>query len=237
MSLPSDATRGKTTAARVGLSLAAIGVLTVVPAVWHGQYANRWQTPDELAAAAKTIGDFPASLGAWQSVSEGDPLTDYVVRELGIAGYVHRTYRHRDSGHLAALLLMVGEPGPLVRHPPDICYGNLANTLLDQGLANVRTDDSEDGGATSQFRVLDYRPPSQLQDSFSVAYGFSTGAEWAAPEWPRLAYGSSRLLYKVQVRTAAVRESSTDERLLDDFLQSFVKGFAELRAVRSSKSD
>jgi hypothetical protein len=214
----------------VGIGLAMIAVLTIVPAAVNGRYINRWRMPHELHAAAQSISRFPTSLGAWQAVADLTPLTSDVIHELGIVDYVQRAYKHRDSEQVIAMLVMVGRPGSLVRHPPNICYGNMANTLLGERLTSPISSGSSHIKSTSVFRVLDYRPQSQLRKPFSVGYGFSTGSEWAVPEWPRLAYGSAAVLYKVQI------QSTGESVLVDDFLKAFVKGFSEFQQGKPRKN-
>jgi hypothetical protein len=215
---------------RVGIGLVLIAVMTIVPAAVHGRYVNRWRTPHELHAAAESIRNFPTSLGAWQAVAELTPLSGDVIHELGIVDYVQRSYKHRDSEQVVAMLVMVGRPGSLVRHPPDICYGNMANTLLGERLTSPIASRGERTQSPSIFRVLDYRPQSQLRKPFSVAYGFSTGSEWKVPKWPRLEYGSAAVLYKVQI------QCTSESVLVDDFLKSFVKGFSEYQQATAHKS-
>ena len=223
--------RSATTPTGVAIGVAAICALTLVPAVLQGRFVNRWRVPAELPIAAQAVSKFPERLGAWQAVAKPKPLPKGVVKELGIAGYIERVYRHRDSHERVALLLMVGRPGRLVRHPPEICYGSLANTRLGERSTSPMVAGKTRDDAASQFRVLDFDSRSQIQGPFSVAYGFSTGAEWSVPAWPRLVYGSSPVLYKVQVQAALADDGARNRAAtaIDEFLQDFVTAFAEFQ--------
>src|SRR5688572_23591086 len=112
---------------RIGTALTFAAVLTIGPALLAGHYLNRWGTTAELDAAAARLLKFPNEFGPWKVAHEGEPLTKSVQEELGVVSYVTRQYVNRDNGALVNLLLMVGQPGPLLRHPPNICYANRAN--------------------------------------------------------------------------------------------------------------
>src|SRR5215213_8003112 len=99
---------------RLILALSAVAGLTVVPALIEGHYVNRWGTPPDLEGASQRVEKFPREFGHWTFVDEGEPLHPEVCRELGIQGYLTRTYKNRDSGVVVRVLLMVGQSGPLL---------------------------------------------------------------------------------------------------------------------------
>lgn len=213
---------------KLATSLFFIALLTIAPAIFQGQLANRWREPAELRAAGVGIDAFPKSLGPWELAEQGAPLTERVVGELGLAGYVSRYYRHHESGETVLLLLMVGRPGPLVRHPPDICFASVENSL--QGESQISVSDNKDGKneAASKFRVLAYRPNSSLEEPFRVAYAFTTDGAWEAPKWPRWTFGANPYLYKAHLqaldpRGGAAEGPSPLEQFIHDFVPAFVR--------------
>lgn len=210
------------------LGLIATAVITVVPALLQGQFANRWREPNELLAIAERMEHFPDQFGSWEMSQTGASLSEGVMRELGLAGYVSRNYKHRDSGNVVLLVLMVGPPGPLVRHPPDICLGNRANTLLSETRISVAATGEGMNGTTSEFRVLEYQPQSQLENPFHVAYAFSTGGTWNVPKWPRFTYGANPYLFKAHLQAVDSQGVySFDDLPLKQFLRDFALAFAE----------
>ncbi|QDU89355.1 hypothetical protein Pla175_27440 [Pirellulimonas nuda] len=215
-------------------ALTAVVALTVGPAVLHGSYSNRWGVPASRLRAAESIGAFPSKMGAWEVFEEGKPLSEGVQRELGLAGYVHRYYRHAESGKVAMLLLMVGQPGPLVRHPPDICYGSRANKLLNGERMEVADADSD---RASEFRVLTYKPNTRLREDFRVAFAFTSDGTWAAPGAPRVVYGGEPLVYKVQIQLPLSDIDPDDQRvLLKQLLGEFVAAFDRYQAENDEPS-
>jgi len=192
----------------------ALVLLTIAPAVWHGQILRRWGIPDELAYHATTIEELPEQLGEWRLVAKGDPVKEHVREQLKLQGYLHRIYEHAGTGQRVSLLLMVGTAGPLVRHPPEICYESQANRLASSTLLDVERD-----GHTSRFRLLEFSSRSPVPQDFLIAYAFGSEGHWDNPSSPRLAYAGKSMLYKVQVLTDASRER---DRLQPQGMKAFI---------------
>src|SRR5262245_36452734 len=96
---------------RLMLPLVAAALLTIVAAVIEGMYVNRWGTPADLERAAARVRDLPRDFGTWKFLKEGDPLHPTITQELGVKGYINRTYQDAKTGAMVQLLLMVGESG------------------------------------------------------------------------------------------------------------------------------
>jgi hypothetical protein len=181
---------------RLILFLTAAAALTIAPAIVEGLYLNRWGAPADLESAAAQMKQFPSEFGNWKLVSEGEPLSDGVCKELGVAGYVTRNFENRETGATVSLLLMVGQPGPLLRHPPNICYANRANRQVGE-ITKFRVAEAQ---PKAEFDAIEYEPPDAMASNrFMVAYAMSTGDEWSVPRFPRLEYGATPKLYKVQM--------------------------------------
>jgi hypothetical protein len=209
---------------RIALAGIAAAALTIAPALIEGHYLNRWGTPADLTAAAKKVEEFPRELGVWAFASEGEKLPDRVCQELGLAGYLSRSYSHREKGAMASVLLMVGQPGPLVRHPPNICYANRDNVQVGDG----EKLSIEVTKPASGFKLLEFkRPQSVTNDRFLVAYALSTGADWQVPNMPRLEYGAAPMLYKVQLLVPLDPSQSREQgiELMRQFTTEFCQAF------------
>ncbi len=209
---------------QVILAIAAIVALTVVPALIEGKYVNRWGTPPDLESAAKRVESFPREFGNWTSVEDGEPLSPEVCRELGLVGYLTRIYKHRETGQMVRVLLMVGQSGPLLRHPPNICYANVANEQIgDMTKLQLSTTNP-----TGQFNLLEYkRAQSIANDRFLVAYSLASDATWKVPSMPRIEFGAAPLLYKVQLLTSLDPSQSRDTgvAILKQFAEEFSAAF------------
>ncbi|MCO6047747.1 EpsI family protein [Aeoliella sp. ICT_H6.2] len=208
------------------VTLVAIAVLTIAPAILHGRYVSRWGDPAEQAVAAKALSEFPSQFGDWVAVAEGEPLKESVEHELGLRGYVNRVYQNRATSKEVSILLMVGEAGPLVRHPPEICYGSVANRIL----ASKEVKVPSATGPENQFRLLDLASNSKLIPPFTVAYAWSSGGPWSVPAWPRVAFGGEPVLYKVQIQLV---QSELDGGDPDEVLEEFASAFDRFVASAS----
>jgi hypothetical protein len=207
---------------KLTLSTAAVALLTLVPAVIEGGYMRRWGVGADLATAGRTVDELPKSIGPWEFVEFGDPLSDIAISDLGVEGYTNRVYRHRGTGRTATLLLMVGKPGPLVRHPPNICYANQNNRQI--GATELVSVGSP---PASEFKLLHFERESFAGRRFMVAYSHTIDGVWRAPAVPRLLFGGEPLLYKVQVLASQGTTSGRDDlEALEDFLGQFVAAFS-----------
>jgi hypothetical protein len=194
----------------------AVIALTAVPAVIHGKIMNRWGMPADLQVAASRVQNFPERIGEWRRLRD-EELDRTVTEELKCAGYVNRQYVNEKSGREISLLLFVGTPGPLVRHPPEICYGNRANTLL-RGPELISLDSDQ------TFRGLRYKAPGATGQEFSICYAWSNGQQWSVPDYPRTTFGGEPLLYKLQLlSTDSVAEGKILPASAEQFLQLFVQ--------------
>lgn len=200
--------------------------LTVVGAVTNGVYSQRWGEPAGLAEAGAAIERLPEAMGLWSHVDDGEPLTPFVSNELGLVNHVNRWYEHANSGRRVQILMMVGQPGPLVRHPPTVCYANRAHEQLGPEKWIIDRDSTE----PCRFRLLTYRPSrSEGDERFFVAYSHTTGTGWDAPDYPRVVYGSAAALYKVQIVANLTGEDSEADVVteLRGFVQAFTASFRE----------
>jgi hypothetical protein len=210
--------------ARLALAFAAVSALTIVPAIIEGQYTNRWSTPNDLTAAAKKLDQLPRDLPSWKFSQEGEPLSEDVCRGLGIANYLSRDYTNRETGAIVRVLLMVGQSGPLVRHPPYICYANMANEQIGP-MTKFKVDATNPAG---EFNLLEYkRARSVANDRFLVAYAMASSPIWKVPDSPRIEFGAAPLLYKIQMLTPLdpTQARETGEAILKRFADEFSTAF------------
>lgn len=196
--------------------------LTVGPAIWHGKISNRWGAPPDLSLAGEQVLEFPRVLGNWKNEVDERSLSEAVCRELGLLEHFHRRYFDAVSGAQVEVLLMVGPPGPLVRHPPEICYANRANQQLgDASLLEVAN-----GANKHNFKMLGFtRIAEPLPGNFHVAYGYADNdARWSTPSSPRVAFGGGSVLFKLQVLSEDSEEASREH--IASFLRQFVSVFS-----------
>ncbi len=229
--MPSDSLNRSQKFTAVAMLVAAV-VLTAAPAVVHGVWSRRWLDPADMTAAANSVEDFPRQFGDWKQHGDDEKMPEEALRELQCAGYIDRHYVNQKQGTEVTVLLMVGASGPLVRHPPEICYGNQANKLVqDPRDVHVGTADAQH----HTFRFLRYTNTSAAAGEFSVCYGWSADGTWEVPEYPRVRFGTAPLLYKIQVLTNdAVPQDGGIPVATSQFLNEFLPLLRD--RLRSHKS-
>ena len=191
---------------------------TTLPAVWyHGRTTNRWFNNEIADFHASEIQSIPREIAEWRVVDEGPSLPDYATVELGVHAHFNRIYEN-DVGDRVAALVMIGDAGPLSRHPVEICYGNRAKRLVHSFGMAVERD-----YVKQEFNIHRYEPKSVLEDEFFVAYGYCYDDVWKTPTAPRYEYGGNPVLYKMQVLTNA---GETPDRETPAYLLDFIEKFS-----------
>ncbi len=196
-------------------------VLLTVGATWqHGRMTYRWGTPLEMQAAGKSMLSFPKQFGDWKLL-EAEELFPGILKEFQCDHYFHHTYLNVVSGEKVGVLLFLAPPGPLVRHPPEICYGG-SNTLLgNPELVEFETSD----GLQHKMRLLHYASASAIKPRFSVLFGYNSGTGWRVPDYPRTELGGEPLLYKLQVLSTESDNAKGTPLATSKFCQAFLPLF------------
>jgi hypothetical protein len=168
---------------------------TIVSGVVQGRMRNRWgPSPDTLSAAHK-LAETPTQFGDWRLQSSGE-LGETASRMLECAGYLVRSYENQATGDVVGVTLLLGPPGPISVHTPEICYGsrNYQSRSERQRMAIRRADGQDD-----EFWALDYKANDLRGDLLRVYYAWSTGDRWSAAKDARFVYASQPYLYKIQL--------------------------------------
>jgi hypothetical protein len=205
------------------LSLIGITALVAVTlgAGWvHGRMTNRWGiAPDSNLAAARLRQPLPDRVGSWKLVREAD-LEPEVVRMLQCPASVSRVYEHEQTGDVISVAVLLGPPGPISVHTPEICYSSHDYAITKDREKTTLTD-----AANHEHSLWEVRMKSNRIDGaqLRVLYGWTTGERWLAAEYPRFGYGGVSHLYKLQLASgASAAEALEDFDPAKDFLQQFV---------------
>lgn len=199
------------------LLVTAALAMTLASGFIHGDYTGRWRRSADIEKRAEAIERFSQSVGDWQRVAASD-VTEEVRRELQLSGARMLQYRHRYTAQTIHLAVLMGPPGPLSAHTPEICYSVEAYAQL--GDAKVVTVTSADGSQHHVWKVSFAHESSSEQ--LDVFYTWNASDGWQAPTNPRMAFGSSPYLYKVQVaapRVASISSETSPDAFLAEFLE------------------
>lgn len=218
MNIPLPDLTEETTAERarkVFAFTAALCLMTIPTAYFNGKVLLRWGDHAALAERVAAIRALPSDLGRWRYVRDGEPLSEGLQEQLELRGYTHRVYENVSTGQSVRVLLLVGPAGPLVRHPPEVCYENRASTMGEARDVEIGSD-----AHPPRLRLLAYADQSYAADNFLVAYGFGAEGHWDCPSSPRIAYGGMPALVKLQVLTDQLDDSSETGML--EFLEALL---------------
>ena len=197
----------------------AIGImLTLVSGAVHGRLGDRWDRPAKLLAAAERLEGLPIAFGEWQ-MEAAHGLSERTVELLECAGYVHRTYVNRSTGETVNMAILLGPPGPMSVHTPDVCYSSKQFSVREQRRpVQVRATDVPD----ERFWSVTLRTNDLHADALRVLYAWNDGHGWSAPREPRFRYGGRPLLYKIQVAGHLLAGGVTTNDPCCAFLRDFL---------------
>lgn len=205
------------------LTIVLVAGLTLASGLIQGRMSNRWgPSPDMLAVAERletTPADIPAEVGIWRLIKP-DKMEEGTVKMLQCAGYVLRTYEHDVTRERVNMFIIVGPPGPISVHTPEVCYSSQGYPIRDP---RQRVTIQNGEGPADEFWALTLRSRDLDAGVLRVYYAWSTGGPWSATEKPRYAYAGRPYLYKIQLasRLPSYGDSEGDDPC-SRFLQDFV---------------
>jgi hypothetical protein len=194
-------------------------VLTIATGVVYGRLTLRWGTPADMVAAGKHLQTLPKEFGDWQMVAE-EPLDQPVIEALQCAGYVTRRYVNRRDGDTVTLFIVVGPPGPISVHTPEVCYsGRDYDTSAEREEVTLTGSQSR----SHAFWGLTLEPKNVTADQLRVYYAWTTDGTWVASTRNRYKYALSPMLFKLQLAGAILpSEISGGKDPCRDFLTDLV---------------
>jgi hypothetical protein len=203
--------------------------LGAVSGVVHGRLTNRWGAPADIKAAADVLAEPPQVCGEWK-LARTEEIEDSTIRQLQCPGYLNAVYeRERPGGSrdVVRVAVLVGPPGPIAVHTPEVCYSNadyeISNdrkpAIIDAAPTGDRSKSASaksDSAKSASAKPASAKPAksaaeaqnefwyvtlkSRGVDAFSlrVYYGWSTAGDWRASKRPRFEYAGQPYLYKLQ---------------------------------------
>jgi len=175
--------------------LAAAALVLLTGAV-HGIWTGRWVVSQELKESAALLQNVPMTIGDWKGE---DLKIDPYEREAGqIEGYVKRRYANVKDGTALSMLIVSGRSGPISVHTPDICFTSAGFQLV--GPQTRIPVSYEPGPKNADFWWGDFsRMQVATPTNLRVFWSWNGGGAWRAPEYPRWAHASYRVIYKLYV--------------------------------------
>jgi hypothetical protein len=201
------------------LILTVIIGFTLFTGLMHGKLTNRWGVPKDMKEAAARFEKIPSQFGDWRLATQ-DELPDRVIELLDCEGHLNATFVNDTTGEIVNMFIVLGPPGPISVHTPEVCYSSKDHTITEDRVA-VAIEGPE--GTENEFWALTLRSNKVTADIIRVYYGWGNELVWTAPYSPRISFGGESLLYKIQL--AAHLPPDTDLETNDsckNFLEAFV---------------
>jgi hypothetical protein len=165
-------------------------VLVLACGLVHGYWTDRWYPPKDTVEAAARLEQVPLTVGEWDGHDLDVKATSI---EPLLAGHMTRRYVNRVNGETISIALVVGRPGPVSIHTPDVCYTAGGFVITSQSTAKVP-------GRNEEFLTMDAVKTTQTSESrIRLYWAWNAGQGWVTAGDPRTAFAHHRVLYKLYV--------------------------------------
>lgn len=178
--------------------------LTILSGVLRGMVDQRWGMDESSNEAAVRVEGLPEQLGHWKAVHV-DELDDEAKKMLRCVGNTVRNYVHEQTQESVSLVLMVGPAGPLAIHTPEVCYGSANFTTAEKRQQRLIKDVN---GDEHPFSVITFEENKMGKRLLRVYYAWNKAGDWKAPASPRTSFAGVPMLYKLQLATNSIDEST-----------------------------
>lgn len=201
-----------------GLALAI--TLIISGAVVQGVMTERWGAPDRASQVAQRFEHLPEKVGPWklQSTSE---LSESAAEQLQCHGYISHKYVNEVTQEVVRVAVLMGPPGPIAVHTPEICYSS-RDYKIDSPRKAVPIDAAD--GKPDTLWGLRFKSRDVSAHRLQVYYGWTVDGVWEASENPRFGFSGNAYLFKIQL-AAVVPEGGA---AATDACRSFLKDFTPM---------
>lgn len=186
----------------------------------HGRMTNRWGLGRQAHSAAEQLRvPLPEAAGHWRLRRE-EPFPKAVVQVLQCPAHISRVYEHQQTGDVVMVAVIVGPPGPVAVHSPEICYSSRDYTI-DGPRREAQFKDAS--GQQHALWELSLKANELDRVPLKVFYGWTPGGPWQATPQPRFRFGGLSHLYKLQLSVTQHPASEAIQfNAAEDFLLHFL---------------
>lgn len=158
----------------------------------HGLWTDRWNDGSDLAQAAARLERMPLKVGEWT----GKRVEHESDARAGLAGSVTYQFTSAKTGKSVTVFLACGRSGPVSVHTPEVCYaGSGFDVEKPARFASTRPGLEGHGFFTSRL----VRKRSSEQTTQRIFWAWNAGQTWEAPDYPRMTFARTPVLFKMYV--------------------------------------
>ena len=201
------------------LGIVLVAALTILSGVLQGRMRNRWGPSADVLSAANKLAEIPSQFGDWR-LQSSEELGETAANMLECAGYIVRNYENQATGDVVSVTVLIGPPGPISVHTPEVCFGsrNYTSRSERQKMA-IRGP----AGGDDEFWAIDYTVNNLRGDLLRVCYAWSKGDRWSAQKDARFWSAGQPYLYKIQLASRLPPGANPEsEDPCHKFLQDFL---------------
>ena len=200
------------------ITVAIVACVTIVAGILHGNMTDRWGISDDGKKAGELIEQLPEKFGNWELQEEGREMSGEARKQLRCHGYAYGTYVNPKTGKSASIAFLLGPPGPIAVHTPEICFSS--RDFKATGKRKPITIETN-GGEKSRFWSLGFKSTRIDASDIQVVYAWNGGKGWTASKSPRWEYSGSPYLYKLQIVCPA-NDPTSGQNPCEQFLKEFL---------------
>ncbi|MBY0522437.1 MAG: EpsI family protein [Gemmataceae bacterium] len=198
------------------LSLALALTLVIAGGVVHGLASNRWG-PMDSGRATGDVAALPRTVSHW--VGRDQELDPRQLSLGSIQAACSRCYDNRATGAALNILVLYGPSGPITVHTPDLCFPGAGYEIVGTPAKQILT---ARGVAPAEFWAAKARKADPGRVTYlRLLWAWNAGGQWEAPDYPRLAFCHSPMIYKLYM---VQKMSGPDEPLLNEECADFLRG-------------
>lgn len=213
--------------------LLAVAILVVAGAIERKIRQARSRSAP-VAEGVLRLEQVPMRFGSW--IGRDIPMDPVILRVAECAGYRNREYVNSINGRTVELGIMVGLPGPMAEHTPEVCFPALGFTLVKKSFQRVPAATFLGRGVPGELASMEFVNPNQ-QRPLCVWHSWFDGKEWVRPDYSRLSLTNRDLLFRLQVSGFQVPDPFSDDGSKNiDPAEEFLKdALPELTKVLTTK--
>lgn len=175
----------------------------------------------EVRQGIECVSSLPHVMGAWQGSEL--KLDELVVKVSQCAG--HKSYYFVDSrtGRGVEVTVMVGQPGPMSEHVPEVCYPAGGYTLIRNSWERIDLKTLGPEMPVGELVRMDF-VHARMDAPVRVWHGWYDTRQWSRPDHPRLTFFSRDVLFRLHVSSPKLPNPLVeDPTYRDDAGETFLK--------------
>ncbi len=225
------------------LALGVVLLTTITTEFIYGNFGKLvYQQKAELKKAGVKLQDLPKSFGRWEWI-EDKPFERDVLSVLQCTRdrHINRLYENKDSGQTITVALIVGPPGPMVSHVPEICFSSRNFELQGDSTTEDIEIEIPDGDSTTsqthQFRTAQFKDKNVDGQRLICYYAWTRGGDWVAPDNARTNFSLNSELYLYKIQVVATEQSEAESKETAEQTRLFLKDFLPMIQPRLFSGD